>query len=234
MSKGLENLRAHVAESTQYSVVRVPSGTDNVTLTSPANLDFDSVAAKWMIRLMEDLVTRDAEEAEAHELGHLFSLHRTNIVQVQGYETDEGARLAIKISNVLHHVHFVPLLETEYGISSELHISAIMNAIKSRSEGDEALSESSPYWLLQSHGLNYYELVKQGRLTETEAIGLASWSECVLTSLQMAISNLGIIRDKASAYDQMNGITGYICALGYCSSEVERVDEQYRGLARAR
>jgi len=231
MNEGLERLRIVVSQLTKYRVETVPLGTEGITFASPARLVPDRIAKEWLIRVLDELLAQDASEAEAHELGHLLALYQTGIIQVLGYESDEGARVAMKIGNVVQHIYLVPKLNADFGIQNKSHVDRLLEAVELKSEGGEILVDGvSPQWMLQIHGLTYYELVKLQHLTEEQAIEKASWSIDVKASLQAAIAELGAVKEGVEGNVQLSAIQRYIVEIGYKPFEVERVDDDCRAL----
>ena len=142
----IEQLRHELKRRSIYYVVKYINKDDaeeyQLSTNNPANVN-----SSGEIFILDSLNEKDKNQAEAHELGHLY-IRELGLVQVisQGYGRDYRI---LEINNALSHRFVTSVLSDEFGISNENHLTLRAESIKNIQE--EILE--SPYDSESLHGI---------------------------------------------------------------------------------
>lgn len=186
-----------------------PLNIEYVAADNSYGLSMDSpamVTKEDMIYILSTLPIEFRNQAEAHELGHLY-LKYSGLIRLEypfdyGYPVSEDF-LALEINNALSHIHLIHLLEHNYGISSQLHLDLLGSSLEYVPDQILDCRLDEDIFCLHGIGVALYDIERTIPRFSSLVKDIASMDPSVSHALQEARKNLSLIEPNMGQDQQI-------------------------------
>ncbi|AGK54066.1 hypothetical protein [Bacillus sp. 1NLA3E] len=219
MLNSLERLRLDVQSLCNYNVHLIPlekAEAYGLFSQSPAQVTNEGIV--WQIFILESLSNEERLEAEAHELGHLLVYYRPpGLITMDSIVMfDEDIHVLIcRIDNAISHKLLIDELETNYNISSGLHIQLMETSLEDIRAEIRNLVARKNNKLLQAMGVYLFDIARTNMNASARVDQKLQLNTTVKHAFKSAQLHLSQIKLGQSQTIQHQYVNKFMKAIGY-------------------
>ena len=219
MLNSLERLRLDVQSLCNYNVHLIPlekAEAYGLFAQSPAQVTNERNV--WQIYILESLSNEERLEAEAHELGHLLVYYRPpGLITMDSIVMfDEDIQVLIcRIDNAISHKLLIDELETNYNISSGLHIQLMETSLADIRAEIRNLVAGKNNELLHSMGVYLFDIARTNMNASARVDQKLQLNTTVKHVFKEAHLHLSQIKLGQSKTIQRQYVNKFMKAIGY-------------------